>query len=90
MGFSADLYETQMLWVVNWRSTKYLKEYCELEIWEVNDKYSLMISYSAEDALEILREDFCHFEDKTPQELCALSDEILHQFRKGVKEASNK
>ena len=41
-GYSSLAYETKTLWTVNWKSTAYLKEYCELEIWKENHRYSIM------------------------------------------------
>lgn len=87
--FSLLYFETKMLWMVSWKSTNYLKEYCELEIWKDNNKYSLMCNYKAEAVFENLTEELFLLEEKTIKELLAKSDEILNEFRKGVQKSSN-
>ena len=87
-GYSSLTYETKTLWTVNWKSTKYLKEYCELEIWKENHRYSIMGSYSKEDILEHLNEELVCYENKTVKELWRNIDKILYEFKNGINEAS--
>jgi len=86
--FSFHTYEGKTLWTVNWKSTKYLKEYCELEFWEENNKYSIMGSYIIEDVFEHFNTELVYYENKTTQELWIKIDEILDEFKKGINESS--
>jgi hypothetical protein len=63
-GYSFLTNETNTLWTVNWKSTKYLKEYYELEIWKENIKYSIMGSYIIEDLYEHLNTELVFYEKK--------------------------
>jgi hypothetical protein len=66
-GYSFLTNETNTLWTVNWKSTKYLKEYYELEIWKENIKYSIMGSYIIEDLYEHLNTELVFYEKKKNQ-----------------------
>jgi hypothetical protein len=87
-GYSFLTNETNTLWTVNWKSTKYLKEYYELEIWKENIKYSIMGSYIIEDLYEHLNTELVFYEKKKPKELWIKIDKILDEFKKGINESS--
>ena len=92
-AFTIRIYEENMYWRVNWKSTKlwktdrYLKEYFQVHIWNNNEKYSLMGEHRVEDIFEHLSEPYFRYKDKTIDDLMSVIDDIIKKTKKGVLEA---
>lgn len=92
-AFTIRIYEENMYWCVNWKSTKlwktdqYLKEYFQVHIWNDNEKYSLLGEHRVEDIFEHLSESYFRYKEKTIDDLISVTDDIIKKTKKGVLEA---
>ncbi|KYG71544.1 hypothetical protein [Roseivirga echinicomitans] len=95
-AFTIRVYEENMYWCVNWESTKlwktdqFLKEYFQVQIWKIGEKYSLEGEHRVEDIFEHLSDQYFLYEGMTMQDLILMTDEIVEKTRAGVLEAVDK
>jgi hypothetical protein len=94
--FTLKVYEANMYWCVNWKSTKhwkadkYFKEYFQVQVWIDNKKYSLLGEHRVEDVFEHLSEEHFFYKEKTIKELLSITDEIIQKTKEAVLEAVDK
>lgn len=93
--FTIRVAEVNLYWCVNWKSTKYwktdkhLKEYFQVQIWNINEKYSILGEHRVEDVFEHLSEEHFSYDDLTINGLLLISDEIIQKIKEGVLDSLN-
>jgi hypothetical protein len=94
--FTITVYEPNMYWCVNWKSTKrwktdrYLREYFQFRIWTENQKYAFVGEHRVIDLFEHLSDHYFLYKEKTLDELLSMSDEIIQKMKEAVLEAVDK
>ncbi|MFD1292591.1 hypothetical protein ACFQ5N_01975 [Lutibacter holmesii] len=94
--FSIRIYEENMYWCVNWKSSKHwktdklLKEYFQIQVYNDNGKYSLLGEHRIEDIFEQLSEEYFLYKEKTMKTLTLLTNEIIQKTKLAVLEAVDK
>ncbi len=94
--FSLTVYEPNMYWCVNWKSTKrwktehFLKEFFQVRMYADDENYSVKGEHMAEDVFEHLCDNHPLVKKKTVKELFEMTDAIVQQTKEAVLEALDK
>ncbi|TMM29453.1 hypothetical protein FDT66_10030 [Polaribacter aestuariivivens] len=91
-----NVHEENLYWCINWDSSKiwktekYLKEYFQVQIWNIDENYFLMGEHRVEDIFEQLSETYIMYENKTIKYFNSNIDEIIEKTKEGILEAIDK
>lgn len=93
--FSLTVYEPNMYWCFNWKSTKlwktdrFLKESFQLRMYRDNEKISVTGYHRIEDIFEQLEDTHFRYEEKTITEIFEIIDLIVTQTEEAISKAVN-
>lgn len=88
--FTLTVYEPNMYWGVNWKSTKrwkterFLKEFFQVRIYVDYEKYSILGEHMAEDVFEHLCDNHSLAKKKTIKELLEMTDAIVQKTKEAI------
>lgn len=93
--FSLIVYEPNMYWCFNWKSTKlwktdqFLKESFQLRMNRDNEKISVTGYHRIEDVFEQLEDTYFRYEEKTITKIFEIIDLIITQTEEAISKAVN-
>lgn len=88
--FTLTVYEANMYWCINWKSTKtwktdhYLKDSFQVNIYKINQNYFFMGEHRVEDLFEHLSKTYFLYEEKSIKSLESITDAIIEKITEGV------
>ena len=88
--FDFNFYEPNMYWCINWKTDKYLKEYFQINMYNDNQKFSLLGEHRAIGIFEHLSDEYFSYKEKTLEEISSIANEIIHKTKSAILEAIDK
>ena len=94
--FTLTVYEPNMYWCVNWKSTKrwktehYLKEFFQVRMYAEEEKYSILGEHMVKDVFEHLSDTHFPIKNKTVKELFEMTNAMVQKTKEAVLEALDK
>ncbi len=94
--FTLTVYEPNMYWCVNWKSTKrwktehFLKEFFQVRVYEEDEKYSILGEHMVKDVFEHLSDTHFLIKNKTVKELFEMTKGMVQKTKEAVLEALDK
>ena len=88
--FDFNFYEPNMYWSINWKTDKYLKEYFQINLYNDNEKFSVLGEHRVIGIFEHLSDEYFFYKEKTLEELSSFTDEIIHKTKSAILEGIDK
>ncbi|MEO9571263.1 MAG: hypothetical protein ABJH82_13680 [Polaribacter sp.] len=88
--FDIHFYEPNLYWSINWKTDKYLKEYFQINLYNDNQKYSLLAEHRVIGIFEHLSDEYFLYKENTLEELSSITDEMFHKTKGAILEAIDK
>lgn len=83
-ALSSQHADHQLTWILQWKGPDNLEEYFEVEVWQEQEKYSVMGSHRRDEITEVSGVEYFCFEGMTLSELLSTTPKLIEEIKSSI------